>query len=134
MYLPGSVLRYRGCKLCNNTNGRGLADSGVGVRSRGGTVMTRPWPVKLSWGDKKILLLIAESKARVDAMSPEERAAMLARQRESFSRAEMGFGSDADRAEYRAALESGDPAEIDRVKQKEAARLEAYDKIKDGDK
>lgn len=81
-----------------------------------------------------ISCLLAEAKARVDAMSPEERAAMLARQRESFVRAEIGFGSDADEAEYRAALESGDPAEIDRVKRKEEARLEAYDKIKEGGK
>lgn len=41
--------------------------------------------------------LIAESKARVNAMTVAEREAMYAAQRESYVRAEMAMGSDAER-------------------------------------
>jgi TRAP-type C4-dicarboxylate transport system substrate-binding protein len=67
--------------------------------------------------------LIAAARARWDAMTPEERDAMLKAQAASYARAEAAFGSDADEAEYRAALESGDPERIAEVKRKEAERL-----------
>lgn len=59
-------------------------------------------------------------------MSPEE----LRAQRDSYVRAEMGFGSDADEAAYRAALFAGDKAELDRLEAASQARMAAYDRIK----
>jgi len=41
--------------------------------------------------DPELLHLLEESKARVAAMTPEEREAMLKVQRESFVRGEMGW-------------------------------------------
>lgn len=50
--------------------------------------------------DAALAKLIEEANARVAAMSPEERAAMWQAQKESWVRGEMGFGSDADEAEW----------------------------------
>jgi hypothetical protein len=47
--------------------------------------------------------LIREAKAAVAAMTPEQQAAMLIAQRESWVRGEMGIGNDADERAYRAA-------------------------------
>ena len=52
--------------------------------------------------------LVAASIERVNAMSPEEKEAMLKAQAESFARAEIAFGSDADEAKTRAAFLKGD--------------------------
>lgn len=58
--------------------------------------------------DKELEELLAKSKAMVEAMSPAEYAAMIQRQRESYVRAEMAFGSDADEAEYRRRMQAGE--------------------------
>ena len=69
--------------------------------------------------------MIAESVIKVIAMSPDERAEMWKAQRESFVRAEAGFGSDADESKYRAALKSGDADQIAECKAEEDARIRA---------
>lgn len=76
--------------------------------------------------------LIAKSKADLAAMTPEDRAAMYAAQRESYLRAEAAFGSDADEAEYRAAMLSGDAERIARAEAAAAARVAAYDAARKG--
>lgn len=48
--------------------------------------------------------LLAQSKARVEAMSPNERKAMYEAQRESWIRGEMAMGSDKDEEEYRSTM------------------------------
>jgi hypothetical protein len=48
--------------------------------------------------------LLAESKARVATMTKDELDAMYRLQRESWVRGEMGMGSDADEARYRASM------------------------------
>ena len=48
--------------------------------------------------------LLDQSKAAVDAMTDEERAAMYEAQRASWVRGELAMGSDADEAAYRAQL------------------------------
>lgn len=58
-------------------------------------------------------------------MSPEE----LRAQRDSFVRAEMGFGSDADEAAYGVALLSGDKDEIARHEAAARARMDAFDRM-----
>ena len=72
--------------------------------------------------------LIETAKAKYDAMTPQERAALHRAQRDSYVRAEVAFGSDKDEAEYRAALLSGDEDWTAECRCKEAARLAAYDK------
>jgi hypothetical protein len=58
--------------------------------------------------DPELLRLIAESVERYEALSPEQRLAHDRAQRRSWILAEAGFGSDADEAAYRVALERGD--------------------------
>lgn len=58
-------------------------------------------------------LIAAVKQAR--SMTPSEWDEMLRAQARSYARAEMAFGSDRDEAEYRAALESGDPERIAEV-------------------
>lgn len=53
-------------------------------------------------------------------------------QRRSFVLAEAGFGSDADEAEYAAALVSGDEGAIAECKRKEGERIAAASRILDG--
>lgn len=60
-------------------------------------------------------------------MSPEE----LRAQRDSFVRAEFGFGTDADEAAYGVALLSGDKDEIARHEAAAQARMAAFDSMKD---
>jgi hypothetical protein len=45
--------------------------------------------------DPELEKIIAESKARLAAMSPDEKAKLRAAQRQSYVRAEMAFGTDA---------------------------------------
>lgn len=52
--------------------------------------------------------------------------AELRAQRDSFVRAQMGFGSDADEAAYRAALDASDPREIARHEAASQARMVQY--------
>lgn len=67
--------------------------------------------------------LIDEAKRRYTAMSPEQKRAMHRAQMASYIRAEAGFGSDAEEAEYAAALASGDPDRIAAAKGREEARV-----------
>ena len=60
---------------------------------------------------------------RTHQMSEEE----LRVQRDSFVRAQMGFGSDADEAAYRAALDAGDPREIELHEAASQLRMWHYD-------
>jgi hypothetical protein len=71
--------------------------------------------------------LFAEARAYWEAMTPGERAAMVEAQAASYARAEAAFGSDADEAEYRAALESGDAERLAEVKRKQDERLRRLD-------
>jgi hypothetical protein len=71
--------------------------------------------------------LVALARKAWDAMTPEQRQKMMADQRRSYARAEAGFGSDADEAEYAAALLSGDPERLAAAKAAEDARLAAFD-------
>lgn len=57
----------------------------------------------------ELMNLLARAKAAADAMSPEEYAEMIRRQRESYVRGEMAMGSDADEAEFRRRLAAGEP-------------------------
>jgi hypothetical protein len=61
-------------------------------------------------------------------MSPEE----LRAQRDSFVRAECGFGSDAQEAAHAVALLSGDKEEIARHEAEARARMAAFDKLGGG--
>jgi hypothetical protein len=73
--------------------------------------------------------LIADARAKVDAMTPQELRAMLEQQARSVARAEAAFGSDADEAAYSAAYMAGDQAAIDRLNaegEARVARLDAY--------
>ena len=72
--------------------------------------------------------LIRESIEEFNRMSPEDQEKMLAAQRRSYVRAEMGFGSDADEAAMAAAIRAGDSAEIARLEAEADARMEAYDR------
>ncbi len=77
--------------------------------------------------DDELHRSIQKARDLFEAMSPAERQEMSRRQAASWGRAEAAFGSDADEAEYAAALASGDPDRIADVRRKEAARLAAYD-------
>lgn len=68
--------------------------------------------------------LIRQSVARVAAMTPLERAEMLRAQRESMVVGEAGFGSDADEAEYRAALAADDKPTLARLDQEAKIRMD----------
>lgn len=72
--------------------------------------------------------LIAQSIARVNAMSPAERDDMLRRQARSFALAEAGFGSDADESAYRKAHAEGDTATMQRL---DAEASERQRRVKD---
>lgn len=54
--------------------------------------------------DNGIKELLLNAKARVDAMTPEERKAMYTAQRASWVKGELGMGNDADEARYRKLL------------------------------
>lgn len=70
-----------------------------------------------------ISALIERAKAAWAAMSPAERGAMVEPQRQSFARAEAGFGSDADEAAYERALRMGDKETIGRLDAEARARV-----------
>jgi hypothetical protein len=72
-----------------------------------------------------ILALLAEARARWDAMSPAERWAQIEAQKRSYVIAEAGFGSDADEAAWHAAHASGNPERIAAEEAKVQARMEA---------
>jgi glutamyl/glutaminyl-tRNA synthetase len=67
--------------------------------------------------------LIRESKAYVDSLTPEQKREMIRKQAESFVRAEAGFGSDADEAEYAKALHDGDTEKLARLNAEAAERV-----------
>lgn len=56
--------------------------------------------------------LLRLARLRWDAMTPEQQEAELRAQRDSWVRGEMGMGSDADEARYRADVEAGRDAEL----------------------
>lgn len=68
-------------------------------------------------------LLDALRRAAGRKMTPAEVAA----QRRSYVRAEIGFGSDADEAAYRAALVAGSTAALARLEAEAQARMAAFD-------
>lgn len=47
----------------------------------------------------------------------------IAAQRQSYARAELGFGTDADEAAYRAAVARGDRHEVERLDREAEARM-----------
>lgn len=53
-------------------------------------------------------------------------------QRDSFVRAQIGFGSDADEAAYRAALDAGNAREIELHEAASQLRMKHYDEIRKG--
>lgn len=57
--------------------------------------------------DRELTELLARARAAVAAMTPEQRAEMYRRQRESWGHGQDAIGSDADEAAYRAAVEAG---------------------------
>jgi hypothetical protein len=71
--------------------------------------------------------LLSKAAAESAAMSPQERAAMYDEQRQSFARAEAGFGSDADQAAFSAAVAAGDAQEIARLNRESGARVAALE-------
>lgn len=71
--------------------------------------------------------LIAKARAAYDAMTPTQRRAMDLEQRRSYCRAEAGFGSDRDEAEYAAAMASGDTTRIAACEAKSQARMAVFD-------
>lgn len=73
--------------------------------------------------------LVADARARYEAMTPAEKERMYREQRRSYCRAEAGFGSDKDEAAMRAAIESGDPECIAEEQFNEALRLAEFDRI-----
>lgn len=101
-------------------DGNAMPDEEVLLRNRpaGSTVEVRAFTLEE---------LIAYSKTYWEQMAPEEREAMLKSQRESFVRAEAGFGSDADEAAYRKALEEGDTETLERLNAEADGRVAAVD-------
>lgn len=67
--------------------------------------------------------------ARARALPPMTEAELRA-QSDSFVRAEMAWGSDADEAAYRAAWEAADWPEMDRLAAEAQARVAAFDRIR----
>ena len=78
---------------------------------------------------KPLSQLLAEANEKVKQMSPEQKAEMLREQRRSFARAEAGFGSDKDEAEYAAALHAGDKKKLAELDAESAARIVRAEKI-----
>ncbi len=83
------------------------------------TIETRP----------ELLAMIQRAVEAYREMTPAERARMMKQQRRSWARAEAGFGSDADEAAYRAALEAGDAATISRLNAEAEARVRAMEAV-----
>ena len=73
--------------------------------------------------------LITKAADAYNAMTPEQRAEMHSAQAASWARAEAGFGSDADEAEYRDALRRGDGDALARLNAESAARVKSLQSI-----
>lgn len=71
--------------------------------------------------------LLEYAKNYWNEMAPEEQKEMLKAQRQSFVRAEMGFGSDADEAAYRKALEEEDDEALERLNEEANERMRLVD-------
>lgn len=67
--------------------------------------------------------LIEIARVRWNAMPPEEKAAMIAAQMRSYVLSEASFGSDADEAAYRVAVERNDLVAIARLDAEADARM-----------
>lgn len=70
---------------------------------------------------------IDEAKDWWDKATPKQREDMLRKQRESYVRAEIAFGSDKDEAFWRKAYEENDTETLRRLKHEETQRLARYD-------
>lgn len=86
----------------------------------------------MSNGDQGIERLVEQAREKWKAMTPAERAAMLGAQRRSWVLAEAGFGTDADEAAFRSAMEQGDEQEMARLDREAEARMTAAACIMDG--
>jgi hypothetical protein len=75
--------------------------------------------------DPALTKLIAEAKARYEAMSPVERATHDRAQRRSYVLAEIAMGSDADEVAYRRAVETDNWVEQARL-EREGNRRAAF--------
>ncbi len=71
-----------------------------------------------------LLRALDQAAAKVNALTPVERAEMARQQRRSWVLAEAAFGSDADEAAYRRALDSGDRIELERLDREADQRRE----------
>ncbi len=78
--------------------------------------------------EKPLGQLIRESIEMVNRMTPEQREEMHREQRRSFIRAEAGFGSDRDEAEYAEALSSGNKIKLAELEANAKARIDFVDK------
>jgi hypothetical protein len=81
----------------------------------------------MSDAGKRLIDSVKAAREELARMTPAEREAMYRAQQDSFVRAEMAFGSDADEAEYGDALASGDPERIEAAKRRERERIAAYE-------
>lgn len=77
----------------------------------------------------ELTALIQRAKEQWVSMSPKERRQMLDAQRESYVISEVGFGSDADEAEYMEARRSGDALRIAECERRAEERMERARKI-----
>lgn len=59
--------------------------------------------------DVELEALLEKAREWDRSATPEMREEMMRRQRDSWVRAELAFGSDADEAEYRRRMEAGEP-------------------------
>lgn len=72
--------------------------------------------------------LMKKAADQFRSMTPEERKAMTESQKESYVRAEIGMGSDADEEEYRRALREGDQVKLDLLNQESLHRMAEYER------
>ena len=77
--------------------------------------------------DEELGHMVKAAVARFDAMTPEQQREHRREQDESYARAEVAFGSDADETAYRDALQSGDHARIAKEESKAAARIKFFE-------
>lgn len=82
--------------------------------------------------DKALMRLLTASSEAARKLPSAERAALLAQQARSFARAEAGFGSDRDEAEYRRAIDNNDTETLARLDEEAAARVDAVKDALDG--
>lgn len=72
--------------------------------------------------------MLSDAAERVKRMTPEAIAAMYRAQRDSFVRAEAGFGSDEDESAYAKAVAEANSQEIARLEREASERVEAVNR------